>query len=208
MNTLTAKKPFFKRPFWIIGILTALFIVPLVGASLMAAEDRPLTHKTTNHGQLITPPYDFSNLDLKNNQSQPIDPKVWRGHWLLLYVNAANCDDNCEKTIFYLHQIRTATGKDSSRVKTAILSFSDLPADTTLDEFLSKHYPTTPHFQTLYNKYILFAGTLPKETLALHHGTIYFVDPHGNMMMAYPNTAQPMDIFKDLTRLLKLSQIG
>lgn len=204
----TTNRSFWQHPLWIIGLISALFVVPLVGAWLMAAEETPLTHKTTNHGQLLTPPYDFSRFELKDNRSQAIDPHVWRGHWLLLYAIPVICDAECQKSIFYLHQIRSATGRDSNRVVTAVLNFSDLPVDSQLETFLAQHYPETPHFTLPYQTYSNFVSRLPKGDEALSSGTIYVVDPQGNVLMVYADKIDPMDIFKDLTRLLKQSQIG
>jgi len=39
-------------------------------------------------------------------------------------------------------------------------------------------------------------------------GYLYFVDPHGNIMMGYAPDAKPSGQFKDLKHLLKLSHIG
>jgi len=37
---------------------------------------------------------------------------------------------------------------------------------------------------------------------------IYLVDPQGNVFMYYPRTVDPMAIYKDLKRLLTVSQVG
>jgi cytochrome oxidase Cu insertion factor (SCO1/SenC/PrrC family) len=37
---------------------------------------------------------------------------------------------------------------------------------------------------------------------------IYLVDPHGNLFMFYEDTVNPMDILKDLKKVLGASQIG
>lgn len=43
---------------------------------------------------------------------------------------------------------------------------------------------------------------------ALPPGQIYLVDPVGNIFMYYPQNVNPMAIFKDMKRLLSVSQTG
>ena len=39
-------------------------------------------------------------------------------------------------------------------------------------------------------------------------GGIFLIDPMGNLMMSYPATADPTDLRKDISRLLRASRIG
>lgn len=191
-----------KKPYWILVILCALFGLPLLMASWMAAEDKPLVSHTTNHGQLITPPLSMTKLDLPSNQ------QTWRGKWLLLYVNPKSCDAVCEKTLYNIRQIRTATGKNSERVDRAILTFADKPVDSHLQQLLSQNFAGTLHLTPSHKAFATLVQGNISEKLALQQGCIYLVDPLGNMLMFYSLDADPMGIFKDLTRLLKISHIG
>ena len=42
----------------------------------------------------------------------------------------------------------------------------------------------------------------------LQSGSVFLVDPRGNLMMSYPATADPTDLRKDISRLLRASRIG
>ena len=42
----------------------------------------------------------------------------------------------------------------------------------------------------------------------LQSGSVFLVDPMGNLMMSYPATADPTDLRKDISRLLRASRIG
>jgi len=46
------------------------------------------------------------------------------------------------------------------------------------------------------------------NTNRLVSGRIYLMDPMGNVFMYYPDTADPMNILKDLKKVLEVSQIG
>lgn len=205
---MTARSSY-NRPLWVLLIITALFAIPLFVAWLMAAEDTPLTTKTTNHGILLQPPLPFTQLNADVSLATAnANTESWRGRWLVLYANPSACDAACEKAVFYIHQIRTATGKNANRVRTAVLSFNNDTVDAPLTRFLASHYPNTPHLTTQLTQYDTFVRQIPQAEFALQHGAIYLVDPLGNVLMVYRADTPPMGIFNDLNRLLKLSHIG
>ena len=49
---------------------------------------------------------------------------------------------------------------------------------------------------------------LQKTSVKLQSGQIYLVDPQDNLFMSYKADVNPMSIFKDLKRVLNVSQIG
>lgn len=198
---------FHRKPRLVLSILFAIFFVPLLLAWLMEAKQGSLSNKTTNHGQLLEPSLDFKALSLHDAKQQDIEPHIWRGHWLLVYALPLQCGASCEKTLFYLQQIRSSTGKDSGRVRNLAFGFNDLPADPHVKEILSK-YPNTVALNTSYQKYSQLLAKIPNANLDQQRGNIFLIDPLGNIILAYSETTPPMDIYKDLTHLLKLSQIG
>jgi cytochrome oxidase Cu insertion factor (SCO1/SenC/PrrC family) len=197
-----------NKPWRILLILLLIFAVPLLLAWFFSSENDQLGQGTTNHGQLIQPPLNLSQLQLSDAQSQPITANAWKGRWLLLYANPGVCDAGCGKIIYYLRQIRTATGKDSERVQRAILSFSYPNQDLQLTKLLNTAFPGTLNWYTTSPQFRQFIHNTPNENLALTQGAIYLVDPLGNVLMTYQRTTDPMGIYKDLMRLLKVSHIG
>lgn len=195
-------KPHSKKITWTFICLFLLFVVPLTLALWMFITGNSLSLRTVNHGQLIQPSLDISRLNLSHDQ------KIERGHWLLLYVNPALCDKNCETVLYNMRQIRTATGKDADRIQRAILTFSDSTVDAPLQQLLNTEFKGTLHLITSKQSFIHFSQLNILTKAVLQTGGIYLVDPLGNVMMFYALTVEPMNIFKDLTRLLKLSQIG
>lgn len=189
-----------KKPFWIILSLFILFGVPLIMAAWMAAKDQPLVTHTTNYGELISPPLSLASLALPANQ------QAWRGRWLLLYVNPEVCDTSCEKALYNIRQIRTATGKNSDRVARAMMAFSE--ADPHLQQLLANDFEGTLYLTPSKAAFATLVQGTAAEKRVLQEGGIYLVDPLGNIMMFYPLDSDPMGILKDLTRLLKLSHIG
>jgi hypothetical protein len=201
-TTSQTTRPLTKRPLWIVGCLILLFGIPLLLATWLWVEHKPLSAYTTNHGQLIQPPLDLAKLKLTSgNQAD------WQSHWLLLYVNPRACDAQCEKALYNLRQVRTATGKDMDRVERAILSLANNP-DPKQQQLLSTEYAGTFSLTTNKQQLAQWLQTIPSKDATLQTGGIYIVDPLGNVMMYYPLDAPAMGMFRDLTRLLKLSHIG
>ncbi len=206
MTTLTASR--YKRPMWMFIILLLVFGLPLVLAWIGWQEQDNFGQGTTNHGQLLQPPLDLSKLPLDDSLAKALTPEVWQGRWLMLYVNPQSCTESCEKNLYYLRQIRKATGKNSDRIQRAILTFAQAKPDQRLETGLAKEFAGTLHLVTPTQQFAHFVHNTPQASTVLQQGGVYLVDPLGNIMMYYPPNTEPMGIFKDLTRLLKLSHIG
>jgi ABC-type dipeptide/oligopeptide/nickel transport system ATPase subunit len=72
-------------------------------------------------------------------------------------------------------------------------------------------YSSSPRVQVPPEKRGLSIELVPGQSgqqLNTVEGAIYFIDPMGNIMMRYKPTANPSKIFKDLSKLLRVSQIG
>jgi cytochrome oxidase Cu insertion factor (SCO1/SenC/PrrC family) len=198
-----------KKPSTAIIILALLFGVPLFSAYFMTKERDPITTDTTNHGTLITPPLDFATLEILDPQGEAISEEDWKGKWLMLYVSPFDyCDSACAENLYNIRQIKQATGKNSSRIERAILTFADTPFDHNLQSALEVDFAGTKHFITTKSNWLIFTGPNAESKRALLENSILLVDPLGNVMMIYDSDVPPMDIFKDLSRLLKLSRIG
>ncbi len=184
--------------FW---LLTLIFVIPFMAAWLAYAKGFFITGKTTNHGTLVLPPVNISVLALQNDQHQVIT--TLQGKWWLLYLTDNLNSADSKRTLYYTRQIRQATGKNRDRVARGIIAMN---LDDTQLKWLASHYPNTNVFTISPEK----IAELEKNTkkLALVKGSLYLVDPLGNIMMSYAQDAAPKGILKDLERVLKVSQIG
>lgn len=99
--------------------------------------------------------------------------------WRIVHVDNGSCNNQCEKTRYQLTQVVKALGKNYKRVFVTFLSGDSV------------------QLQKL---------TLQNKDLTMNQ--VYLVDPLGNLFMYYPDTTNPMDILKDLKRVLEVSQIG
>lgn len=119
--------------------------------------------------------------------SSPIDVKYLysdmengqQKKWRVIYIANETCYSACREIEHQLNQVQKALGKDSDRVNTVFIDNK--------------------------NKQI------QKLTASIHFSAtnkIYLVDPLGNLFMYYSSDVDPMNVLKDLKRVLEVSQIG
>lgn len=183
------KKPINTR--FLLGILIMITALPVGAAWLLYHYHSHFQFKTVNHGVLISPPI----------ASQPLwESAVGQKKWQIMYI-PNDCNEQCEKQLFALHQIREALGKEAKRIHLAVVLNESCPLKEAYD----------------FQKYAMTAKRSAelKQLLVQHNdkdfvmtNKIYLIDPMGNLFMYYPDTGNPMDILKDFKRLLEVSQVG
>lgn len=188
-----------KRNNFVIVSLILTFTIPLILAGLLYWYGPPLEGKTTNYGQLIQPTIPIKQLSLKDISNHELADKDILGKWILLTLNPNSCNKACETSLYNIRQIAKATGKDHTRLRQVVITVNGNKTDAHLETLLQRDYSLTK--QWIIEK-------SQAELLNSEEGAIYFSDPLGNIMMRYKPSANPSYIFKDLTKLLKVSQIG
>lgn len=147
----------------------------------------------TNYGELIAPTqlrWSGTHLDGK-----PFDPRSVAGKWVLVVIDGDACDARCEQKLYFSRQVRTAQGRESERV-TRLWITDAAPSE--------KIAPLLAGAQVLrvQDKALLSAfGPQP----ANH---VYLVDDMGNLMMRFPEDADPKRMIKDLQKLLRVNNRG
>ncbi len=188
----------------IIISLFALTVIPFSFAWYLSADVGWLNAKT-NKGKLITPVIlsaydDFIAYDdfSKENKSEI------KGRWLLLNViPSESCLDECKKNIVKTKQLRLMMGKDLTRIRRVALLFSSPEESVTRDWWpedlrLLKYKAS----ETLSKKISSHMSSISEK------GILIIMDPLGNMMMSYDSEFDPYDVKSDLSKLLRISQIG
>lgn len=182
-----------RTSLWLIGLLCA---APVVASYYMFYFGTPGGY--VNHGELMeTRPLPAAHLKMADGTD--FTTERLRGKWVLLMADAGTCDADCRKKLFTLRQLRLAQGKDMTRIERLWLITDDaLPSAETIAPFDGTWLVRAAGSDLL--------KALPaKGTPAAH---IYLIDPLGNMVLRYAIDADPADIIKDFTRLLKTSGIG
>jgi cytochrome oxidase Cu insertion factor (SCO1/SenC/PrrC family) len=196
----------FRNPWWILIILLLIFGIPMFGAWYVWKNPDLLPMHRTNRGELIQPAININQLKIiTGHHSQQFS--ALNGKWTLLYVTGQNCELACQKTIYNLRQIQTATGKNQDRVQRVFLTLAK-KANATVLEKLAREHPNMILAQAKQADWAEVSANLPTQNLAISQAYLYLVDPKGFMVLGYRPEANPSNVLKDLEKLLKVSQIG
>lgn len=159
-------------------IMIFIFLLPVAASWLLFHYHTHFHLKTLNHGTLISSPIDVKYLYSGIADAQQ---KKWR----VIYVANETCDNACQQIDHQLKQVQKALGKDSDRVRMMLINTKNSQLEKLKTSFVQQ-------------------GNQDFVT----NNKIYLIDPLGNLFMYYPSDVNPMNVLKDLKRVLEVSQIG
>jgi cytochrome oxidase Cu insertion factor (SCO1/SenC/PrrC family) len=152
---------------------------------------------TVNYGELLqVKPLAGSALNQADQTIFRI--RQLRGKWVMVMVDSGKCDDQCQKKLYYMRQVRLTQHKEKDRLERLwLIDDGEAPAPELLKEFDG---------MVLINA--KGSDLLPEiPAVGSQHDHIYLVDPIGNLMMRFPKNPDPAQMAKDIKRLLKVSQL-
>jgi cytochrome oxidase Cu insertion factor (SCO1/SenC/PrrC family) len=185
-----------KRSLKSLWLMVALTAAPVVASYLLYFFWQP--GRTVNYGELLAArPLPDPKLTLADGT--PFQLSQLRGKWALVTVDAGRCDAYCDRKLLYLRQLRLTQGKNMDRVERVWL----IADGATPRAEAAASYQGTWLVRGAAAELL---GAFPATGATSDH--IYLVDPLGNLMMRFPRDPEPKLMIKDLSRLLKASQIG
>lgn len=185
---------------WKLLAVLAVCASPIIASYLTYYVIKPQSR--TNYGTLIDPrAHPIPALGTTTLDGKQTSLEAYKGKWIMLHVNEAECQEPCRKKMYEMRQLRLAQGKDMSRVERVWLITDKEPIET----MLMREYDGT---NMLRAKPELVKNWLPTEQGTTVEDHIYMIDPLGNLMMRFPKNADANKIKKDIGKLLKASRIG
>lgn len=178
-------------------LLAFVCALPVVASYLAFYVWQPLGR--VNHGELLTPTALPATVLEGVRGHAPLQRTELEGRWTLIMVAPAACDEACERSLYVSRQARVAQSKEMGRVgRVWLVADAAAPADARL----AKHEDLR-----LARADAHWLAVLP----AAAPGTIWLVDPLGNVMMRFADEADTIlaarNLSKDLQRLLKYSAL-
>lgn len=170
--------------------LMSVFIVPLLLAGTLYANLDWRPASTTNAGSIIAQPL--------SGDSQILFTE--KGRWTLLMPFPAECDLTCEADLFKLRQVREALGKYIERLDYAVLVSEGYGCPLSPELIENHKQMSVLANQGLWNEL--------NESGLSTRGNVLLIDPLGNLVMKYESGFVAKGLYKDLKRVLKLSNIG
>lgn len=207
-----------------LAFLLLIAFVPITMATFAfrtATESGGFGGGTVNKGHFILPPADITDLGMTDAEGTPMfssfeefvqtlesEEEYDAQPWLMVYVNAGDCDAACEERVFYLRQLHAVLGKNVERVRRYYLHTGAAPiAEQTAGHFREEY----PSMGIAYSSTQQLQQNLAAKGVDIDLATedyVFFVDPVGNVMMYYDGSHTTEDIKTDLDRLLRHSSLG
>ncbi len=184
----------------LVGVFLAC-LAPVVAAVLFYLNPQWISGESTNYGTIlepqvsVPPPADLQLVDL---EGQPFDLQSERGQWLLVTADGAACPEDCARKLFIMRQSHASTGKNVVRIERVWLITDDEP----VPEKVLEAYRGTRMLRVKPEQLKQFMGS---DSAEKH---IWIIDPLNNLMMRFPENADPSKLRRDLGKLLFASQVG
>ncbi|GAA4324863.1 membrane protein [Pigmentiphaga soli] len=196
-----------KRSLLSLYAVMLICAAPVVAAALVYFLDwRPAA--ATNYGDLVQPQRPVpppAELQLTTLEGDPFDLRSLAGRWLLVSVDSGACGDECAKKLFIMRQTHASTGKEIHRIERVWLIADDEPVPTiVIRAYEGMHFLRARRDQ-LERFLALPPGEDGLDGLARH---IWLIDPRNNQMMRFPENPDPLQLRKDIGKLLQASRIG
>lgn len=201
VEPLPPSQPRHKSPWLLIGILAAVFVLPVVAAWLLYLNINRVNFGTTQHGEFVTPAHLLHPVALPLPLAGgTLAPDYFLKRYTLVYLGAADCNPDCEAALILTRQTRLALGR---RIESAQRLYLVLGAPANPAK-LSREQPDLTVADV--------SGSAGQEFIrqfsADGHSTpdigkyIYLVDPRGYYVLRYPIQGPPEGLLKDLQHLL------
>jgi hypothetical protein len=181
--------------------LAVIFILPFtIAATLHLLEIRP---GGKSFGNLITPPVTLQFPEFNAVEGDVYPAERWNKIWSIVIIDDNSCAEECQKKVDMLNRVHISLNKEYDRVQRVLLLQGEVD--------LNKIAALQTQFSDLI---ILTAKDDSQQTFvqvfnsSAEKGSVYLVDPLGNLMMSYPQSLAPKELYSDLKRLLKNSWGG
>lgn len=176
-------------------------LAPVVAAVALYLNPQWLSGESTNYGAILEPQRPVppaTELALTDLQGNPVDLQQHRGQWLLLTADGAACPEECARKLFIMRQSHASTGKNVVRIERIWLVTDDaqVPPEV-LEAYRGMHMLRARPEQVK-----AFTGSDSPEK------HIWIIDPLNNLMMRFPENADPIKLRRDIGKLLFASQVG
>jgi hypothetical protein len=198
---VVSNSPSHWRRYRTLYLLIAVCVAPVI-ASYLAYYLLPPAGRT-NYGDLVLPQRPVPALSLMRLDGSRVDVEALRGRWLMLQVDAGACAQDCQRKLWNMRQVRLTQGKDRDRIERVWLIVDDAPLQT----LLMREYEGTLFLRANRAELDGFLA-LPADSGAQLADHIWLIDPVGNLMLRWPKNEDPNRMKKDLTKLLRASQVG
>lgn len=178
----------------LVALIALVAVAPMILA--WAAYHYWPRSERTNYGELLaTRPLPRITGERIGGPHAAFDTDGLRGRWIVLYASGGACGARCEEALYATRQARTLQNAERERVlRVWLVTDATPPAPQVATEHPDLEIARVPAASV---------ANLPRGSDA-----IYLVDPLGNLVLAWPVAPDIKRLARDLSHLLRASQIG
>jgi cytochrome oxidase Cu insertion factor (SCO1/SenC/PrrC family) len=190
-----------KRNLRTVGLLAAIFFLPLIFSFYMyyGSDWRPAA--STAHGELYRPAKPLPQAELRDSKGQVAAVNPLSEKWSLVYIGGGACDEACKSSLYFMRQTRLSLNNEMTRINRVFLATSACCDN----EFLDREHAGLLSLDASGPDAAALVAAFPATD---RERSLYVVDPLGNLVMRYDTRDTPKGLLDDLKKLLKLSHIG
>lgn len=163
----------------------------------------------SNYGTLIEPQRPIpaaSALALTTADGKPFDLHSLHGKWILVSADQGACPESCVKKLFILRNSHASQGKEVDRLTRVWFVTDNAPIPA---QVLAAYKGTIiVHADPKQLAAYLTPGAAAADAESALEKPMWIIDPLGNLMMQYPEQADPLKVRDDIKKLLARSSIG
>ena len=210
-STPKSNKP---RSMWPLIAILLVCLAPVVFAllayyvpSLGLRPEGRSNYGTILNPQRATPP--ASALPLTTLDGKPFDLASLQGKWVLATADQGACPESCVTKLFILRNSHASQGKNVERLTRVwfVTDSADIPQQI-LDAYKGTIIVRADPVQLAAFLAPAAPDAALSSTSAALAGPMWIIDPLGNLMMEFPADADPIEVRKDISKLIYNSRIG
>lgn len=170
-----------RRYYVILLLLVFLFSAPGLSAYFLYFHPHWLSGATTNKGQFIRPPLVMNALNADSK-------------WRLILWRPAACDASCMTQLDKLARIRVALGRRLYDVDACLMQGAQVgPVSSAVATLMHAHGMQT---------FMLSKAESSRLSGLYSQPQLFIANPDRYLVLAYPVSAEPDDLFRDIKQLL------
>lgn len=182
------------------GLLFAIAIAPLIAATTMYYTGWGIPSSTTNNGEFVDGSRGIPDMNLSTSDGQSFSslflPENDDAKWWII-ITADQCKQACEQWLEVSRSVHRRLHRDADRVRRAFLA-----TDGTVPD--SGEHPRIRTLTAANGENPFSARTRDGE----RNGTVFVVDPMGNLVLRYDSRHNGTDLLDDVEHLLDSSPLG
>ena len=182
-------------------LLVPLLVIAL--ATLVFYTGIGIPKGTTNRGELLYPPLHMDDLTWRDDAGAPWTYAGAAPGWSLLVIGNGNCGEECRERLYLTRQIRTALGKDASRVSRYFVNLDPVETED-FSRYLAAEQVDLDVLHVDAERLRAWLGK-PGGFDPAEDRLILMADPRGYLMMYYTPAHVGRETIEDMRFLLKHS---